>query len=141
MSFGEARGRPPAIITENPLAKNVPWSDNRLPTKSWPDYDESSTYQTLISGTTLTKRMKDLSSLYAAGSLEVQIEHDQRQLVPGSEDITFTIEWLSIEDNQRLGESCHLGCIVQAESLERDIILEFCHEKTIYIAGGDSLVK
>ncbi|KAF3399522.1 hypothetical protein DPV78_006381 [Talaromyces pinophilus] len=130
----------PARITENPPAKNVSWSDNHLPTKSWPDYDESSTYQTLISGATLTKRMKDVSSLYAAGSLEVQIEHD-RQPVLRSEDVIFTIEWLSIEDVPTLGESCHLGCIVQAESLERDITLELCQEKTIYIAGGSSLVK
>ena len=81
-----------------------------------------------------------LIKLYAAGSLEVQIEHD-RQPVLRSEDVIFTIERLSIEDVQTLGESCHLGCIVQAESLERDITLELCHEKTIYIAGGSSLVK
>lgn len=29
-------------ITENPLSKNIPWSDNCLPTSSWTGYDESS---------------------------------------------------------------------------------------------------
>lgn len=138
--FEESQVGQPAKVTENPLSKNVSWSDNRLPTNSWHDYDMPSTYQTLILGTTLTKRMKDVSSLYAADSLEVQIEHD-RQPVFGSKDLTFTIAWLSIEDVQRLGGCCHTGCIVQAESLKRDMTLELCHEKTIYIAGVGSLLK
>ena len=130
----------PSRITESPLPKKVSWSDSRLSTKSWTDYDESSTYQALILGAPLTKRIKDVSSLYAAGSLEVQIEHD-RQPVLVSEDLIFTIEWLSIEDVQRLVECCHSGCIVQAESLKRDMTLELCHKKTIYIAGDGSLLK
>jgi hypothetical protein len=74
----------------------------------------------------LTKRIKDVSSLYAAGSLEVQIEHD-RQPVPVSEDLIFTIEWFPIEDVQRLWEYC-------PSRVTETRYDKLCHKKTIYIA-------
>jgi hypothetical protein len=84
------------------------------------------------------------SSLYRAGGLEIiftyAAEPSQNILTSGSRKLPFSVEWLTIEEAEKVKE--HLQTIiVDAETLDGEISLEQNNLNFYYIAGRGSVLK
>lgn len=97
----------------------------------------------LCPGTSLTRQMKSISPLYAAGSLEVQIECDgrSRSVKSPANGLVYTIEWLTTEAVKKFGRKCHSRCVIDVESLNGEASHVMCNENTLYIATCDSVIR
>lgn len=91
--------------------------------------------QPIRPGVTATKPTTCISPLYAAGSLEVQIEYDRPSA--SAEDLVYSVEWLSAVDVERNDGRCHSHCVIDVESLRHETSHALCDQNTLYIAAGD----
>jgi hypothetical protein len=100
----------------------------------------------IIPGQTLSKRIKAnrKSNFYRAGGLEIiftySAEPSQNMLTSGSRKLPFSVEWLAIEEAEKVKEH-QQTLIVDAETLDGEISLEENVLNCYYIAGRGSVLK
>ncbi|THV44102.1 hypothetical protein BGAL_0733g00010 [Botrytis galanthina] len=100
----------------------------------------------LIRGQMLSKsiRSNSTSSLYNAGSLEVQIGYSIGPSLTtperGSKELLFNIEWLTTDEGERLRGDQAVS-IIDAESLEGETVYPLDDLNCLYIAARKSILR
>lgn len=139
MEHQEAISFVPPYQGENPHSDNLTWNiqsqDSHLSNEDAP----------LPRGISLEKKTNSekKSSFYSNGLLEVQIEFDYPDLSKSEMNRqvqAYSAEWL--DETAKIQEkNCHPGCVIDAGTLQGEVLHELCDKNSVYVTCKHSVFR